>query len=112
MKCIIAGGRDFKSTPNDIISLDRIGMLYHIDEVVSGGCTGADKFGEWWAAKRKKDLTVFKADWDHHGKAAGPIRNRRMAEYADMCVLFPGGKGTANMKSLAEEYGLILEIVG
>ena len=30
-------------------------------------------------------------------KAAGPIRNKEMAEYADAVALFPGGTGTESM---------------
>ena len=38
-------------------------------------------------------------DWNKHGKAAGPIRNRQMAEYADCLIAVWDGKsrGTKNM---------------
>jgi hypothetical protein len=48
----------------------------------------------------------FPADWNKYGKAAGPIRNAQMAKYADAVILFPGGRGTANMRKLAKEHGL------
>jgi hypothetical protein len=41
---------------------------------------------------------VFEADWNRLGKSAGPVRNMKMAIYADAIVLFPGGAGTADMK--------------
>lgn len=48
----------------------------------------------------------FPADWKSHGRAAGPIRNEPMAEYADGVALFPGGRGTASMKREAAKRGL------
>ena len=36
----------------------------------------------------------------------GPRRNSAMAAYAEACVLFPGGKGTADMKAKALAKGL------
>lgn len=43
----------------------------------------------------------FPADWKAHGKAAGPIRNKQMAEYADALLLIWDGesKGSASMKN-------------
>ena len=48
----------------------------------------------------------FPADWDKHGRAAGPIRNAQMARYADAVALFPGGRGTASMRRVAEKAGI------
>lgn len=56
-------------------------------------------------------MKQFKSDWEKHGKAAGPIRNKKMAEYADAVILFPGGKGTASMKKEAERAGIIVWFV-
>jgi len=77
-----------------------------LTEVVSGGAKGADEFGEFIAKSYNTKLTVFPADWNKHGMAAGLIRNKQMVEYADAVVLFPGGKGTANMKEQAEKMNL------
>jgi hypothetical protein len=50
------------------------------------------------------------ADWKTHGRAAGPIRNRAMAEYADALIaIYRKGKltpGTRNMISEARKRGL------
>ena len=48
----------------------------------------------------KEVYTEFKAEWTIHGKAAGPIRNRKMAEYGDALLLIWDGtsKGSSNMK--------------
>jgi hypothetical protein len=50
----------------------------------------------------------FAADWHTHGRAAGPIRNKRMLDEGkpDVVIAFPGGKGTANMVSQARAAGI------
>ena len=103
MKTIIAGGRDY--THFDYRDLDRLARMT-ITEVVTGKCKGADKEGENWAKDHDIPIKEFPADWDKHGKAAGPIRNRQMAEYADAVVLFPGGRGTNSMAKEAHKAGI------
>lgn len=64
--------------------------------------------------QRTRVLRVFKADWETHGKAAGPIRNAEMAEAGDALLLIWDGKsrGSASMKREAEKRGLpIVEVV-
>lgn len=104
IKVIIAGGRDYELTESDFSRLDELS----IKEVVSGGAKGADLGGEIWAQSRKVPVKKFPADWKRFGPAAGPKRNQAMAEYADAVVLFPGGKGTASMRLLAEKEGILI----
>lgn len=44
------------------------------------------------------DPKVFEADWNKHGKAAGPIRNKEMVSESDGLIAFWDGKsrGTKN----------------
>lgn len=111
MKIIIAGGRDYETPPGNKHS-KQIRLLLDdnkCNEIVSGGCTGADNFGEWMAENLYIKIKRFKANWEKYGKAAGPMRNEKMAQYVGSsggCILLPGGKGTANMKKNAEKYGL------
>ncbi len=102
MKLIIAGGRNYRLSDEDRQELDRI----PISEVVSGGAPGADAGGELYAKDHCLTVTRFPADWRTHGKAAGPIRNRQMAEYADGVALFPGGRGTDSMFAEATKAGI------
>ncbi len=104
MKLIIAGGRNYRLTQSD---LDKLNAL-PISEVVSGGATGADASGESFAYFEGLPVKKFPADWQTHGKAAGPIRNRQMAEYADAVALFPGGRGTASMFNEATKAGITI----
>ena len=108
MRCIIAGGRDYWFTAQDTDRLDFLSRGSRISEVVCGGAPGADEGGKQWAISRGILVKVFPADWAKYGRAAGPIRNEEMAKYADMCVLFPGGRGTASMRALAKKYDLAL----
>lgn len=73
--------------------------LSRVDEIVSGGALGVDRAGEHWADNMYIRKRVFSADWEKHGKAAGPIRNREMADYADFAVVVWDGqsRGSANM---------------
>lgn len=108
MKTIIAGGRGYLFTQKDIEWLDQIHARHTITEVVSGGASGADSCGEDWAKSNSIPVKVFRADWKTHGKAAGPIRNKQMAEYAEACILFPGGMGTESMRELALQNELVI----
>lgn len=105
-KVIIAGGRDYQFTPRDIEFLDSLESK--IAEVVSGDAAGADSEGEGWAEMRGIPVKLFPADWKKHGRAAGPLRNKQMAEYADAVVLFPGGRGTQSMYNEAAKRGLTI----
>jgi predicted Rossmann-fold nucleotide-binding protein len=102
MKTIIAGGRDYIERPGDSAFLCGVG----ITKVISGGCKGADEIGERWAGLNGIEVEIYRAEWKTKGKAAGPIRNEAMARIADAVVLFPGGKGTANMEAAAKRHGI------
>ena len=105
LSTIIAGGRDYTLTDSDREWLDTL----PIREVVSGKCSGADRGGEKWAKAKGIPIVEMPAKWRTEGRrAAGPIRNRRMAEYAEAVVLFPGGSGTASMRKEATKRGLVI----
>lgn len=106
MKVVIAGGRDFRHKPQDWDWLDEFHREHRITLVISGGATGADRLGELWAGQNNIPVERMTADWYKHGRAAGPIRNRRMAREGDAVILFPGGRGTASMRKEAEKRDL------
>lgn len=100
MKVVIAGSRGIL-VPESILQQVVNHLKLNIDEVVSGGCPNSpDESGEIWAKNNNIALRIFYADWDTHGSAAGPMRNREMAEVADAGLVFWDGlsKGTKNMK--------------
>jgi hypothetical protein len=113
MRALIFGGRDFNLhgfifDTLDVINEDR----GPITEVIAGGAPGVDHWGEQWALERAIPVAVFKADWDKHGKAAGPIRNQAMADQKpDVGIQFPGGRGTADMASRLRRAGIeVIEV--
>lgn len=106
MKTIIAGTRTVDDY--DIVKEALSRIDWEITEVVSGCAKGVDTFALRWAYDSDVPTKKFPADWDTHGKAAGPIRNREMAKYADAAVIIWDGKskGTANMLEEARKAGL------
>ena len=118
-RIIVAGGRDFDNYILLSETLDVVLKRYTLSEVsiVSGCCQGADTLGERYAKEHGIPVVRFPADWQAYGKAAGPLRNRKMAEYASegegVLVAFWDGKsrGTASMIRLAEKYGLETKII-
>ena len=76
---------------------------FEITEVVSGGASGVDALGERYAKENGIPLRIFPADWAKHGNAAGPIRNKEMANYADALIALWDGlsRGTGSMVGYA-----------
>ena len=98
MKIIVAGSRLYDNI--SVISHIMEDYLGEITEVVSGAAKGVDACGERWAEMNNLPIRRFIAEWDRYGRAAGPIRNGAMADYADMAVVFYDPEmsvGSANM---------------
>lgn len=105
-KVIIAGGRDYHNYDTLLEAIEESGFL--VGAVVSGGANGVDALGERYAVEMNLNLHIYNADWETHGRAAGPIRNRKMAENADALIALWDGKsrGTKNMIETATKKGL------
>jgi hypothetical protein len=115
MKVIIAGSRDItdynvvkEAMDSFMEKLDYQGPMLAITEVVSGTARGADSLGEEWANNRGVPIKRMPANWAHHGKSAGYIRNSEMAMYADALVALWDNKsrGTGHMIDLAYKYDI------
>lgn len=106
MKTIIAGSRGIDSVMDVLAAMADSG--FEITEVVSGGAKGVDLLGELLAASSGIPVRRFPAEWDRHGKSAGPIRNIQMAEYADALIAIWDGKsrGTKHMIDQAKRRNL------
>lgn len=113
MIAVVTGGRDNYDVPTVEGVLGDFGpfaALYH------GGATGVDSVAYAFAFARGVPIRAFPADWEQHGRAAGPIRNRQMllaaqeeAERLGVRVTlfaFNGGRGTANCVAQAKELGI------
>jgi len=106
MKVIVAGMRDF--TDEAVVKEAIANSGFEITEHVNGGAAGVDAIALNWAVENKIPVKIFPADWKQYGLAAGPIRNRQMAEYAEALVAVWDGesKGTKNMIETATKLGL------
>lgn len=60
---------------------------------------GVDTLAVEFASKYNIPIKPFPANWDKYGRAAGPIRNSQMANYADSLICCWDGKsrGSKNM---------------
>jgi hypothetical protein len=113
MKVIIAGSRGFSDFPLLYSKCEEILANIKEAEIVSGTARGADKLGEHYASLKGYSVSQFPADWDKHGKSAGYIRNKEMADYADCLIAFWDGesRGTKHMIDLAREKNLSVHII-
>jgi hypothetical protein len=100
MRLIIAGSRDLNPSTEDTFKYLYENKISDIGEIVCGEAKGVDSAGKLFAEQYGIDVMSFPADWNTHGRAAGPIRNMQMADYADMLLLIWDGKsrGSLNMK--------------
>jgi hypothetical protein len=100
LKCVIAGSRYIEDYSLLEQAIKDSGIESMISEVVSGCCpSGVDQLGEQWAIKHNIPIKKFPADWKSQGRAAGPIRNKQMAEHSDFAIIvcYGDSKGSNNM---------------
>ena len=112
------GGRDL-AWPQQRVAAELLarsgGRLVHL--VLHGGARGADAAIGRAAQQLGWSALVMPAQWQLHGRAAGPIRNRALLEQAVaravahsspscltsvLVVAFPGGAGTASLVQQAK----------
>jgi len=82
MRLLVFGPRTWNDRP--IMEAVLVGLHHERDlTIIEGGAKGADRmagaiYQDLWAGSLFTEIAVFEADWRTHGRAAGPIRNRRM----------------------------------
>ncbi len=99
--------------------LDSVHSHRGISILIEGGATGADRMARYWAINKGIPVETYGADWERHGKAAGPIRNSRMIDdgLPDLVLAFVEGtnladsRGTADMVGKAERAGIETHVV-
>ena len=116
------GGRDL-AWPHQRIAAELLarsgGRLVHL--LLHGGARGADAAIARAAHQLGWCSLVMPAQWQQHGRAAGPIRNRELLQQAVtravahsspgsmasvLVVAFPGGAGTASLVQQARRLGV------
>ena len=116
-KVLVCGGVDFNNEALLAETLDAI-LEKENTVIVSGGAKGADSLAEKYAADNGIKIKVFPANWNKYGKAAGPIRNKKMLEYISdsgnpLVIAFWNGKsrGTKNTIETARKMKIATLIV-
>lgn len=107
VKVLICGGRDFSDDSKVLRVLKRVKPSL----VITGGCRGADRLADRIAERLGIPRAVYPANWNGEGKKAGILRNQRMLDEAwpDLVIAFPGGRGTEDMVTRAEQAGFRVE---
>ena len=111
MRVLVCGGRNYNNDHYVFQVLDALDPRPSL--IISGGAKGADSIAIDYAVKRGILYHVYKADWDKHGRAAGPIRNRQMIDEGrpDLVIAFRGHLGTEDMCRCAIRAGVELRRV-
>lgn len=89
MKISISGSRYY----NDYQNFSRILRYYkeniHITHINIGDAKGVDSMCVRFCQENNINYTILKADWNKHGKAAGPIRNDDIIKDTLLLIAFP-----------------------
>ena len=81
MRVLVMGGRDYGNITRVSQELDALAPAHGALTIIEGGATGADAIARaWWKHHHKGELFTVRANWNKHGKAAGPIRNQMMLD--------------------------------
>lgn len=116
MVLLVSGGRDYDNFDklcevlDEVVSWDGHSNI----KLINGAARGADQLSTRWAQLRGIVYVEVPADWDAHGKVAGPLRNQRMIDEhkPDQAVVFPGGNGTADCLGRLFRAGVPVWVVG
>lgn len=110
MKIAIVGSRHY--TNYKAFSRHVRALLDPDDEIVTGDARGVDEMTRRLAAEQGLPLTVFRADWDAYGRAAGPRRNAEIVAAADAVWAFPerGSRGTRITMAMAARRGIAVHV--
>lgn len=125
--CVVVagGGRDL-AWPVAQVAASLLGVTggRAVHLLLHGDARGADQVIDQAARRLGWAVQAMPAEWERHGRAAGPIRNRQLLRRALLAaqvmgsaglpvsvlvVAFPGGRGTASLVDQAK--ALDLEVV-
>ncbi len=118
MRVIIAGSRSIIPTEPEIrqyVRMFEAQFQVELTRLACGMAKGVDLAGYKWASRNGVPIDPYPADWQTHGKAAGHIRNKKMAQNADGLILVWDGesRGSRSMLQFAKaEHLNIMEVVG
>jgi hypothetical protein len=110
MRTIIAGSRYFDDYEILCEVIRESGI--RVTTLISGGSPGADITAERWADLTRTPKQVYPANWNKDGKAAGPIRNSKMAAVAQAAIVIcmNDSKGSHDMIEKAKAKKLLVYV--
>lgn len=97
---LVCGGRNYANRAAVFDVLNRL----EPEVVIHGAARGADSLAaEWVQTVLGVEGKAYPAYWKRYGRGAGPTRNQLMLDdnLIDLVVVFPGGRGTGDMKQRA-----------
>lgn len=102
MRILVFGGRYFEKFSWLYDCLDKATAGQEVQALIEGGAEGADAMARQWARIREVPCITHHANWKKLGKQAGARRNVLMVQLWEPthAVGFPGGRGTAHMRSV------------
>lgn len=108
MRLLVCGGRNYA----DYARVCEVIKLLAPTVIIHGAARGADSLAARWAHENSVTAEAYPAEWERDGRAAGPIRNKRMLTLGkpDCVLAFPGGRGTAHMVKIARAAGVKVEL--
>lgn len=83
MILLITGDRNW----SDASVMTRVFDVFKPSVLIEGGARGADAMAKSEALRRGIEVRTFEANWDAHGRAAGPIRNALMLDQCPDAVV-------------------------
>jgi len=114
MRILVCGDRNWNLISPIRRELQAIAkeLAYSSIVVLHGACRGADTIAGEVAEELGLQVQGYPADWEKHGRAAGPIRNAQMLREGkpDLVLAFhtnmARSKGTKNMIEQANRAGI------
>lgn len=100
-RVIVTGSRNWKDKESVRKWFGRFNTTIGSVVIVHGACSGFDQIAAEVAEEYGYTVEPHPADWDKHGKKAGPMRNQEMADSgAEYAVGFPMKKSTGTWDCL------------
>ncbi len=119
MRILVCGDRHWQNRlaiQRELVRLRKIlGQTQYT--IIEGEAKGADTLARKVAESLGWSVMRFFAEWDRFGKAAGPIRNRRMLDEGkpDLVIAFHANiersRGTKDMVEQAKKRGIETKVI-
>lgn len=118
IRVVVSGGRDYTDGTRvaaEMRKLERKANKAGYSLVlITGGARGLDSLVQQWCDETGTRCIVMPAPWNSaYSKSAGPIRNQWMIDVCEpnYAVIFPGGRGTADMQARVAAAGINFHVV-